>query len=736
MVFGRDFGGKTIKARGGGGDAASGGAAPQEPAQEAAAKARPAGASMAARGGLLERLRLHAAERPLATTGGGRQRGAAGDLPSDDGRRQDSSAVEEPSSSPPPLPGRRRTAAAPEPARSGLTVRSAEEPPQSVVSAPQGAVEERGSGHREAKAGVQPPAEALSGSSPPAWQGSSGERSAERSARVPWRPDLAAMQAEEGGEDDEHAAQSASDFEGIIELDDKGGSSGRGGAGASRRREVATTSSRAELLDSLRRQAAGLPVAGERATGTGGATGNEREGKLPVSPRGQDGPQAGQAPRPRVVNAGEQRTNFDAALADDFFSVKTFRQVGASEEMVAALASLGIHRPSHIQAMAMKPILNRRDCIVADQTGTGKTLAYLAPLMQHLRQEEAASGARAAPGRPHAIVLVPTTELAAQVLKVCRDLRSGGMALRAIAVTGGHPWRTQVDSLKQGAELVVATPGRLLKHLESGSVVLEDVKRQAKPVVFDEADIMFDDETFAETIAPIKAALPSGSGTQYVHVTATMPVDVHNALMEQLPGAVLLMGPSLHRTSLGLQEGSLAWQVLVDCSSNNEEHTPESAFLRKRDALLQLVDQKKVPKTIIFCNKIETCRDVENALARHDRQGKAYDVLPYHAALTPEKRQQSLRAFLGASPSQRLFLVCTDRASRGVDSADVEHVVLFDFPRDPSEYVRRVGRTARGAGGTGKVFVFALGKQVSLARHIMSKNEKGQPIHTVPGSGY
>eukprot|EP00850_Spirogloea_muscicola_P019744 SM000198S05315 [mRNA] locus=s198:2994:6740:- [translate_table: standard] len=722
MVFGRDFGGKSVKSSGGGDDAACGGAR-QEPAQEAAAEARPAGAAMAARGGLLERLRLHGAERPLPTTGGGRQTGAAGDVPSNTGRRQDSSALEEPSWSPQPLPGRRRTAAAPEPARSGLTVRSAEGSPQSVASAPRGAVEERSCVHREAKTGVQPPAEALGGSPLLGSQGSSSEPRAARSSRVPWGPDSAVTQAEEGGEDDEYAAQSAGGFEGIIELDDKSGSSGR-------RREVATSSSRAELLDSLRRQAAGLPVADELATGTGGATGSGREGKLPVSSRGQDGLQAGQAPRPRVVNAGEQRTNFDAAIADDFFSIKTFRQVGASEEMVAALASLGIHRPSHIQAMAMKPILNRRDCIVADQTGTGKTLAYLAPLMQHLRQEEAESGARAAPGRPHAIVLVPTTELAAQVLKVCRDLRSGGMALQAIAVTGGHPWRTQVDSLKQGVELVVATPGRLLKHLESGSVVLEDVKRQAKPVVFDEADIMFDDETFAETIAPIKAALPSGSGTQYVHVTATMPVDVHNALMEQLPGAVSLMGPSLHRTSLGLQE------VLVDCSSNNEEHTPESAFLRKRDALLQLVDQKKVPKTIIFCNKIETCRDVENALARHDRQGKAYNVLPYHAALTPEKRQQSLRAFLGASPMQRLFMVCTDRASRGVDSVDVEHVVLFDFPRDPSEYVRRVGRTARGAGGTGKVFDFALGKQVSLARHIMSKNEKGQPIHAVPGSGY
>jgi ATP-dependent RNA helicase DDX18/HAS1 len=92
-----------------------------------------------------------------------------------------------------------------------------------------------------------------------------------------------------------------------------------------------------------------------------------------------------------------------------------------------------------------------------------------------------------------------------------------------------------------------------------------------------------------------------------------------------------------------------------------------------------------------------------------------------------------------------LFEVCVrmlnffshcNRASRGLDSFDVEHVVLFDYPRDPSEYVRRVGRTARGAGGTGKVFVFALGKQVAMARRIMARNEKGRPIHDVPGSEY
>eukprot|EP00897_Mesotaenium_endlicherianum_P009827 jgi/Mesen1/8873/ME000530S08288 len=396
------------------------------------------------------------------------------------------------------------------------------------------------------------------------------------------------------------------------------------------------------------------------------------------------------------------------------------RQFAPSDLTCRGLACMG---RGGEQAMAYRAILGGKSCIVADQTGTGKTLAYLAPLLQRLREEELAGGGRAEPKRPHAVVLVPTSELAAQVLRVCRELASGGLPLRSAAVTGGFKLRTQVDALQSGLELLVATPGRLLQLLEAKSIVLDRVKS----VVVDEADILFDDEGFAETLRPIRAAVPANA--QFVHVTATLPEEVHKQLQHDYPGATSVLGPSLHLTASGLQE------VLVDCSGGTDR-SPESAFIRKKDALLQLVDQQPASKSIIFCNKIETCRKVENVLARHDRQGKRYTVLPYHAALNVEKRLESMQQFLESKPSQRLILVCTDRASRGVDSLDVEQVVLFDFPRDPSEYVRRVGRTARGAGGTGTCYVFALGRQVGLARKIMARNERNQPIHNVPNDFY
>ncbi|CAM6102195.1 unnamed protein product [Calypogeia fissa] len=419
------------------------------------------------------------------------------------------------------------------------------------------------------------------------------------------------------------------------------------------------------------------------------------------------------------------RDNYDASIADDFYSSKSFKVVGAIPEVIQALAYLNVQKPSQIQAMAFKPILEGKSCIIAEQTGSGKTLAYVAPLVQRLKADEARTLGKSLSKKPRVLVLVPTGELAAQVLSNFRALSKGGVPCRSIVLTGGFKWKTQVESLEGGADVVVATPGRLLQHLDAGNIHFDNLKS----VVLDEVDILFDDEEFSKALQTINKA--ASIKVQYIHVTATLPVDIHDDLLERYPDCLSLMGPSLHRTATGLQE------VLVDCSGGEQDDkTPESAFANKRNALLQLVEERPVAKTIIFCNKVETCRKVENVLTRFDRSGKKITVLPYHAALSQETRFESMETFLKSPPKERLFLVCTDRASRGIDSLDVEHVVLFDFPRDPSEYVRRVGRTARGAGGTGKVFAFVVGRQVGHARRIMTRNDKGEPVHDVPGSRY
>ena len=197
-------------------------------------------------------------------------------------------------------------------------------------------------------------------------------------------------------------------------------------------------------------------------------------------------------------------------------------------------------------------------------------------------------------------------------------------------------------------------------------------------------------------------------------------------------------------------------------------------------ALSSALDRHRAQRVIIFCNKIEACRAVENHLnRRHGRpppavvqqqqvqqqpswqrqqqqqqqqqeqqQGSSggggeapLDVHAYHEGVKEASRQRALSAFLspvlpaaaaGTSAGKPVVLVCTDRTSRGIDSVYCEHVVLFDFPRDPSEYVRRAGRTARGAGGRGVVSVLVLGKQVPLAQQVIDANQKGRPVHRIP----
>ena len=417
----------------------------------------------------------------------------------------------------------------------------------------------------------------------------------------------------------------------------------------------------------------------------------------------------------------------------NFFSGARFAQLGASDGVSEALKEMGIERPSHIQSLSYRALTEEDSddhVLLADQAGSGKTLAYLLPLLQRLADTERSEG-RAKPTRPRMIVLVPTSELAVQVLGVIRTLSRGGLRCRSLAVTGGEKnSRTQIETIREGCDVVVGTPGRIgwlvqQKKLDPGDL---------RAVVMDECDVLLGDSfEFAEQVAPIRDAVPLSA--RFVLVTATIPEDVLKQLRAFFDGALrVVQGPGLHRPAAGLLER------LVDCSGGDVVDD-QSGFWRKYAALERLLAAEKEKGTdgrskrmLLFCNKIETCRKIENLLIRADKDGKDLVPLPYHAALTPDRRRSSLGEFL--KPHERgdapKMLVCTDRASRGLDAAGVTHVVLFDFPRDPSEYVRRVGRTARGALGKGEVSVLVLGRQVRLAREIMRRNTRGDPVESTP----
>lgn len=429
-------------------------------------------------------------------------------------------------------------------------------------------------------------------------------------------------------------------------------------------------------------------------------------------------PQKGKT-KPFNASMGEGPKSGNAA---EFFSQRTFKDLGCSEDMLQAIKAQQFFHPSHIQAMAYKHVYEGQSCIIAEQSGSGKTLAYLAPLVQRLREEELQGKSKSFSKSPRGLILVPTAELAAQVLHVCRAISKAGMPFRSMVATGGFKWKTQLENLEQCTDILIVTPGRFRFLLQEGKLQLNNLLS----IVLDEVDILFDDDEFSFALEKIMNSAPFVA--QYLFVTATLPLDVHNKLLEKFPDCKAILGPGLHRTCSGLEE------ILIDCSGEGEEKNPETAFSNKKTALLQLVEQNPVQKTLIFCNKIETCRKVENILKRFDRKGTNVFVLPFHAAVSQECRISSLEHFLDSQSEKALFLICTDRASRGLDIINVDHVVLFDFPRDPSEYVRRVGRTARGAGGRGKAFIFVVGKQVSLALRIIDRNEKGHPLHALPDS--
>ncbi|XP_047334387.1 DEAD-box ATP-dependent RNA helicase 50 [Impatiens glandulifera] len=425
------------------------------------------------------------------------------------------------------------------------------------------------------------------------------------------------------------------------------------------------------------------------------------------------------------ISKSKQRQQSSAD--DSFFSRKSFKELGCENDMIESLMTQRIDRPSCIQALAFASVIEGRSCIITDQSGSGKTLAYLVPIIQRLRQEEVNGLSKSFPQNPRVVILVPTAELARQVLVNCRLISKSGVQFRSMVATGGFGQRTQLEALQQTCDVLIATPGRFLFLVREGLLQLTNLKS----VVLDEVDILLRDEEYETAL---KSLIESSSfATQYLFVTATLPSETYNKLVEMFPDCQMIMGPGMHRTNPALEE------IIVDCSGDDgAEKTPETAFTNKKNALLQLLEENPVAKTIVFCNKIETCRKVENVLKRGDRKGVRMTVLPFHAALAQEVQLANIQEFCNDHQPQdsSAILVCTDRASRGIDFCGVSRVVLFDYPRDPSEYIRRVGRTARGVGGKGKAFVFVVGKQVSLAQRIIERNRKGHPLHDVPFTTY
>lgn len=333
-------------------------------------------------------------------------------------------------------------------------------------------------------------------------------------------------------------------------------------------------------------------------------------------------------------------------------SSQSFDDLGLTPELRVAVAELGWQRPTPIQALVIPPALAGRDLIGLAETGSGKTAAFGLPIVQRLPAD----------GRVRALVLSPTREITLQT-KSFLDYFGASRRLRAVALIGGLQIRHQMDALARKPQIVVATPGRLLDHLERGTVRLDAVSE----LVLDEGDHMLD-LGFMPQIHRILEYLPEQRHTMLF--SATMPPPI-----ERLAQRFLTEPLRLDVTPKGKAARGITHRLyLVDIDN-------------KRPCILSLLN-RELGTTLVFTRRKVDAEWLSRVLER-----EGHRVERIHSDLTQAQR---LAALDGFREGRHRILVATDVAARGLDIPAIEHVINYDIPDTVEDYVHRAGRTARG----------------------------------------
>ena len=331
----------------------------------------------------------------------------------------------------------------------------------------------------------------------------------------------------------------------------------------------------------------------------------------------------------------------------------SFHTLGLSEPLLRDLTASGLLVPTPIQAQAIPPALEGRDVIGCAQTGTGKTAAFVVPMIERLS---------ALPkGHPQALILAPTRELALQIFDSIEKLgRSHNIS--ATVIVGGSDMQAQIRGLRQRPDILVATPGRLLDHMWNGTVNMVPIKI----LVLDEADRMLD-MGFAPQINQILDALPLERQT--LLFSATLPTDVTRLVQASLKDAVRVMVTPHSTTAEGVTQA-----------------VHYTTFHEKTNLLVSLLGVERGTVLVFARTK-----------SRVDRLGQTLEQAGQRVAVIHGDRTlpQRLRALDGFKRGRVRILVATDVAARGIDVANIAHVVNYDLPSSPEDYIHRIGRTAR-----------------------------------------
>jgi ATP-dependent RNA helicase RhlE len=342
-----------------------------------------------------------------------------------------------------------------------------------------------------------------------------------------------------------------------------------------------------------------------------------------------------------------------------------FADLGLHADLLRAVEALGFTRPTPIQTQAIPLALSGRDVLASAMTGSGKTAAFLLPILQRIRTLPR--------GRTRALVLTPTRELAAQIVAHLDELaRHTGM--RGAAVIGGVGMAPQESAFRRGADIIVATPGRLLDHMRNDYARLPHLD----VLVLDEADRMLD-MGFLPDVRRILRQLP-GTARQTLFFSATMPAPIVELSREMLRSPAHVQVERKQQPARGIT------QVLFPVPSE-----------LKVNLLVEMLRRREIGSVIVFCRTKHRANRLAQKL---EKQGIA--AARIHGNRSQAQRTEALAGFRAGTYS---VLVATDIVARGIDVEALEHVVNFDVPAAPEDYIHRVGRTAR-AEAVGEAFTF------------------------------
>ena len=372
----------------------------------------------------------------------------------------------------------------------------------------------------------------------------------------------------------------------------------------------------------------------------------------------------------------------------------TFKDLGLPEFILNAVADLGFETPSPIQQICIPHLLEGRDVLGMAQTGSGKTAAFSLPILAKIDPTEK---------HPQLLVMAPTRELAIQVADACEQFVKYAKGINIVTLYGGQRYDIQLRALKQRAQVVVGTPGRILDHLRRGTLSLAELKA----IVLDEADEMLR-MGFIDDVETVMAELPEHHQTALF--SATMPEPIRRITKR------FMNDPQ---------------EVKIKATQQSAPDIAQSCWyvhgFRKNEALLRFLEVEDFDAAIIFTRTKSGTLDVTELLEKHGFRAAALN-----GDMTQQLREQTLERLRSGSLD---IVVATDVAARGIDIERISLVVNYDIPLDAESYVHRIGRTGR-AGRSGRALLFVEPRERRLLRnveHLIKKNieEVELPNHEV-----